>query len=168
MIKINLGSPGGSDSKESAQTAEDLGSIPGSGRSPGGRHGNPLVFLPGEFHGQRSLAGNSPWGCKVGHDSLCTINMCTKIMLRGGRVRDEMKQVSGLRRSKIFFLLSGVRVYQSKKASIKYLSFCLLSFLLCLLNLLFLTLKVCHNGHCHFKSSSKIFVIKINTSEYIE
>ena len=27
------------------------------------------VFLPGEFHGQRSLAGYSPWGCKeVGHD----------------------------------------------------------------------------------------------------
>ena len=24
-----------------------------------------LVFLPGEFHGQRSLAGYSPWGCKV-------------------------------------------------------------------------------------------------------
>ena len=23
-----------------------------------------LVFLPGEFHGQRSLAGYSPWGCK--------------------------------------------------------------------------------------------------------
>ena len=22
------------------------------------------VFLPGEFHGQRSLAGNSPWGYK--------------------------------------------------------------------------------------------------------
>ena len=26
------------------------------------------VFLPGEFHGQRSLAGYSPWGCRVGHD----------------------------------------------------------------------------------------------------
>ena len=22
------------------------------------------VFLPGESHGQRNLAGNSPWGCK--------------------------------------------------------------------------------------------------------
>ena len=22
------------------------------------------VFLPGEFHGQRSLAGSSPWSCK--------------------------------------------------------------------------------------------------------
>ena len=27
------------------------------------------VFLPGEFRGQRSLAGYNPWGCnKVGHD----------------------------------------------------------------------------------------------------
>ena len=26
-------------------------------------------FLPGEFHGQRSLVGYSPWGCrKVRHD----------------------------------------------------------------------------------------------------
>ena len=24
----------------------------------------PSVFLPGEFHGLRSLAGYSPWGCK--------------------------------------------------------------------------------------------------------
>ena len=23
-----------------------------------------LVFLPGEFHGQRGLVGYSPWGCK--------------------------------------------------------------------------------------------------------
>ena len=48
----------------SAGNIRDMGSIPGSGRSPGGRHGNPLVFLPGEFHGQRSLVGNGPWGCK--------------------------------------------------------------------------------------------------------
>ena len=25
------------------------------------------VFLPGESHGQRSLEGYSPWGCRVGH-----------------------------------------------------------------------------------------------------
>ena len=34
--------PRGSDSKESACSAGDLGSIPGLGRSPGGGHGNPL------------------------------------------------------------------------------------------------------------------------------
>ena len=26
------------------------------------------VFLPGEFHGQRSLVGCSPWRCRVGHN----------------------------------------------------------------------------------------------------
>ena len=37
-------------------------------RSPGVGNGNPL-FLPGKFHGQRSLAGYSPWVLKrVGHD----------------------------------------------------------------------------------------------------
>ena len=37
-----LGFPGGSDGEESACNAEDLGLIPGLGRSPGGGHGNPL------------------------------------------------------------------------------------------------------------------------------
>ena len=38
----------------------DVGSIPGLGRSPGGGAWQPaLVFLPGESHGQRSLAGYS-------------------------------------------------------------------------------------------------------------
>ena len=34
--------PGGSDSKASVYNAGDLGSIPGSGRSPGEENGNPL------------------------------------------------------------------------------------------------------------------------------
>ena len=34
--------PGGSDGKESTCKGGDLGSIPGSGRSPGGGHGYPL------------------------------------------------------------------------------------------------------------------------------
>ena len=34
--------PGGSEGRESAYNAGDLGSIPGSGRSPGGGNGNPL------------------------------------------------------------------------------------------------------------------------------
>ena len=36
------GFPGGSGSKETACNARDLGLIPELGRSPGGRHGNPL------------------------------------------------------------------------------------------------------------------------------
>ena len=37
-----LGSPGGSDNKESACNAGDAGSIPGLGGSPGEGNGNPL------------------------------------------------------------------------------------------------------------------------------
>ena len=40
----------------------DAGSIPGSGRSPGGGNGKPLVFSSGESHVRRSLAGYSPRG----------------------------------------------------------------------------------------------------------
>ena len=36
--------PGGSDGKESACNAQDLSSIPGSGRSPGEMDGNPLQY----------------------------------------------------------------------------------------------------------------------------
>ena len=39
-----MGFPGGSDGKESACNAGDLGSVPGLGRSPGGGHGNPLQY----------------------------------------------------------------------------------------------------------------------------
>ena len=57
--------PGGSDGKESACTVGDLGSIPGLGRSPGGGHGSPLQYSCLENpHGQRSLVGDSPEGCK--------------------------------------------------------------------------------------------------------
>ena len=42
---VFLGFPGGSDSKESARNAGDLGLIPGLGRSPGGGHGNPLQYF---------------------------------------------------------------------------------------------------------------------------
>ena len=38
------GFPGGSDGNESACSAGDLGSIPGSGRSLGEGHGNPLQY----------------------------------------------------------------------------------------------------------------------------
>ena len=36
--------------------------IPGLGRYCGKRNGYPLLL--GDFHGQRSLAGYNPWGCK--------------------------------------------------------------------------------------------------------
>ena len=47
------GSPGGSDGKESACSAGDLGSIPGSGRSPEEGHGtHSSILVHGESHGQ--------------------------------------------------------------------------------------------------------------------
>ena len=43
----------------------DTGSIPGSGRSPGGGHGYPVQYSCLENpHGQGSLVGYSPRGCK--------------------------------------------------------------------------------------------------------
>ena len=59
-----LGFPGGASGKEPAcqcRRYRDVGLIPGSERSPGGGQGT-LIFLPGESHGQGSLAG--PWGHK--------------------------------------------------------------------------------------------------------
>ena len=59
------GFPCGSVGKESACNVGDLGLIPGWGRFPGGgngnRHQNSCLGNP---HGQRSLAGYSPWDCK--------------------------------------------------------------------------------------------------------
>ena len=41
----------------------NVGLIPGLERSPGVGNRNPIpVFLPGKFHGRRSLAGRSPGG----------------------------------------------------------------------------------------------------------
>ena len=41
---MDVDSPGDLNGKESAHNAEDLGSIPGSGRSLGERHGFPLQY----------------------------------------------------------------------------------------------------------------------------
>ena len=55
---------GGSDCKESAHNVADMGLIPGSGRCPGEGHANHSSILAWASHGQRSLVGYSPWGCK--------------------------------------------------------------------------------------------------------
>ena len=63
------GFPGGSDGKESACNAGDLGLIPGSGRCPGKGNGNPLQYSCLEStYGQRRLAGYSPQSQRVGQD----------------------------------------------------------------------------------------------------
>ena len=50
--------------EETACNAGDLGSIPGSERSPGERNGKPLQYSCLENSMDRSLAGYSPWSCK--------------------------------------------------------------------------------------------------------
>ena len=44
QVKIQWGFPGGSEVQVSACSAGDLGSIPGSVRSPGEGNGNPLQY----------------------------------------------------------------------------------------------------------------------------
>ena len=66
-----LGFPGGSDSKEFACNAGDpcstpgLGRFPGSGRFPGEGNGKPLWYSCLENPMDMSLAGYSPWVCRV-------------------------------------------------------------------------------------------------------
>ena len=55
-----------------AGDARNLVLIPESGRFPEIRRGNPLqYFLPGEYHGQRSLAGYSHISDFVAYLSFC-------------------------------------------------------------------------------------------------
>ena len=65
IVEVEQGFPGGSDGRESACNAGDLCSVPGLERCPGGGHGNRLQYSCLENpHGQRNLAGYSPWCCK--------------------------------------------------------------------------------------------------------
>ena len=69
----------------SAGDVRDTGSIPRLRRSSGGGHGNPLqVFLPGESHGQRSLADYSPWGRKASDTTEATRHEQAHRVQRGG------------------------------------------------------------------------------------
>jgi len=64
-----MGLPGGSDSKASVCSAGDLGSIPVLGRSPGGGHGNPFQYSPGEFPWTEEPSGLWLMGSQgAGHD----------------------------------------------------------------------------------------------------
>ena len=59
----SLGFPGGSVVKNPPASAGSLD--PWAGKIPWRRKWQPTpVFLPGKFHGQRSLVGYSPRGCK--------------------------------------------------------------------------------------------------------
>ena len=68
-FKVSV-SLGGSDSKDSACRVGDLGLIPGSGRSPGGGHGNPLLYSCLENPMDRGAwqAIQSMGSQRIGHD----------------------------------------------------------------------------------------------------
>ena len=67
---LTVGFPGGSDGRESACNAGTPRFDPWLGKIAWRRAWQPTpVFLPRECHGQRSLVGYHPWGCKrVRHD----------------------------------------------------------------------------------------------------
>ena len=56
--------PGGSDGKESTCNTGDLGLTSGLGRSLEKGMATHSSILAGKFHGQRSLAGCSPWSLR--------------------------------------------------------------------------------------------------------
>ena len=82
MSWLNLGFPGGSGSKESACNSGDLGSILGSGRSPGEGNGNALQYSCLE----KSMDGGNCWATvhgveRVGHDWVTSLILCWKTFL---------------------------------------------------------------------------------------
>ena len=65
QLLIFTGFPGGASGKEPVCQCRRCGFDPWVGSIPWSRKWqSTLVFLPGESHGQRSLAGYSPWGHK--------------------------------------------------------------------------------------------------------
>ena len=69
IITTTTGFPGGSDGQESACKVKN----PWVRKIPWRKKWQPTpVFLPGEFHGQRSLVGYSPWSHKESDTTLIT------------------------------------------------------------------------------------------------
>ena len=72
-----MGFSGGSVVKYPPANAGDAGLIPGWGRLPGEGNGNPLQS---SCHGQKSLAGYSPWGRKrVRYDLVTKQQQCSVV-----------------------------------------------------------------------------------------
>ena len=73
----------GSDGKESACNAGDLGLISGLGRSPGEGHGNPL-----QYSGLENSMGRGAGGLQsMGSQGLDMTELLTLLLFRGGETR---------------------------------------------------------------------------------
>ena len=96
-IKILLLYSDGSDGKESACHV-DLASVsPWVGKISWRREWLPTpVFLPGEFHGPKSLVGYSPWGWEEYDTPEQTNNQNSDFEYHGTFYRSKLKQVSGV------------------------------------------------------------------------
>ena len=86
------GFSGASVVKSLPANAGDVSLIPGLGRFPKGGIGNPLQYPCLEFHKQRSLAGYSPWGCRVGHDRATNTTWQVALVIRNLPVRQEIQE----------------------------------------------------------------------------
>ena len=79
-----MGFLGSSAVRNPPASAEDMGSIPESGRSPWRREWQPTpVFLPGKSHGQRNVVGYSPWGPRVRHNLATKQQQSVFVSLKG-------------------------------------------------------------------------------------
>ena len=67
LVKLGAGFPGGSVVKNLAANTGDMGLVLGGEDPLDEEMATHFVFLPGESHGQRSLAGFSPWGRRESH-----------------------------------------------------------------------------------------------------
>ena len=87
--------PGGSDDKASARIAETRFN-PRVWKIPWRKKWQPIpVFLPGKFHGWRSLVGYSPWGLKESDTTEwlhLTLNKCPLGTYRKIRLKKERKR----------------------------------------------------------------------------
>ena len=116
---IQQGFPVSSNGKESACNAEDLGSIPESGRSPGEGNGNPLQYSCLENSMDR------PWSLRVGSDWVT--NMFTFILF----INKTFKNIKFLQNFRLDLeLFWEIKISQLIKVMCKYNSFLPLSRLL--------------------------------------
>ena len=112
--KVLPGFPGGSEGKRICLQCRRSGFVSWVGKIPWRREWQPApVFLPGEFHGQRSLGCYSPWGCKELHTIDWLIHM------------HKVRYLTGKPWSPLMFSQSSKNQYSSKSLFyiIKKLSF---------------------------------------------